>query len=344
MIYFNLLIIFLIIIFIHEFGHYIIARLFKVTVTDFSIGFGKVLYKFTDRNKTKWKFSLIPLGGYVKIKGLESIFRNIQTDKDDLNSFKNINLSKKISILLAGSLFNIISAWLILFLLLFFLGIPTYSPIIGKVFDETPAAINDLQKDDRIISINDKLINNFGDISKIIKKSKSIKIEILRKDDILVKEFDLLFDDNQNRFIIGISSNSIPEIKRYLFFQSLIESFSFIPTYYIETYKYMVNAYSQKTLANEMAGPIGIVKMADKLMLDQIKGIIIIFISISLFVGLFNLLPIPLLDGGHIIYFIFQSVFSNSLPPLITRIYLTLGIFIISLLFLVITYNDIFYK
>ena len=86
------------------------------------------------------------------------------------------------------------------------------------------------------------------------------------------------------------------------------------------------------------------VKMADQLMLDEIKGIIFIFIMISLFVAIFNLLPIPLLDGGHIIYFSVSAIFSNTLPHIVTRVYLTIGITIISFLFIIITFNDIFYK
>ena len=101
MIYINLIIIFLLIILIHELGHYTIARLFKTTVTDFSIGFGKVLFQFKDRYSTKWKFSLIPLGGYVKIKGLESIF-NSSKGIDGKNvhliaQLININNSKMIN-------------------------------------------------------------------------------------------------------------------------------------------------------------------------------------------------------------------------------------------------------
>ncbi len=84
--------------------------------------------------------------------------------------------------------------------------------------------------------------------------------------------------------------------------------------------------------------------MADQMMLDQIKGVLFLFIVISLFVGLFNLLPIPLLDGGHILYFVVSKIFSNSLPEYITRIYLAIGITIISFLFIVVTFNDIFYK
>ena len=84
--------------------------------------------------------------------------------------------------------------------------------------------------------------------------------------------------------------------------------------------------------------------MADKLMLDKLKGVLLIFIMISLFVGLFNLLPIPLLDGGHIVYFIIRSMFSDALPSFVTRIYLIAGITIISFIFIIITLNDIFYK
>ena len=86
------------------------------------------------------------------------------------------------------------------------------------------------------------------------------------------------------------------------------------------------------------------VKMADQLMLDKLKGVLFIFIMISLFVGIFNLIPIPLLDGGHIIYFTLRSIFSDTLPHIVTRIYLTIGITIISFLFIFVTLNDIFYK
>ena len=86
------------------------------------------------------------------------------------------------------------------------------------------------------------------------------------------------------------------------------------------------------------------VKMADQLMLDKLRGVMFIFIMISLFVGIFNLIPIPLLDGGHIIYFTFRSIFSDTLPYIVTRIYLAIGITIISFLFIFVTLNDIFYK
>ena len=104
------------------------------------------------------------------------------------------------------------------------------------------------------------------------------------------------------------------------------------------------NTINNNTITKELAGPIGMVKMADQLMLDKIKGVMFIFVMISLFVGIFNLIPIPLLDGGHIIYFTLRYIFSDTLPHIVTRIYLTIGITIISFLFIFVTLNDIFYK
>ena len=107
MIYINLILVFLVLVAIHEYGHYIVARWFKAEVTDFSIGFGKPLLKFTDKNGTTWKLSPIPLGGYVKIKGLDNIFSPKSNHEE--GSFQSLTLFQKILVLLAGSIFNIFS-------------------------------------------------------------------------------------------------------------------------------------------------------------------------------------------------------------------------------------------
>jgi len=344
MIYINLLIIFLLLIFIHELGHYSMARLFGIHVYVFSIGFGKSLFTFEDKKNTIWKISLIPLGGYVKIKGLESIFQNANQKNYDHDSFQSINLFKKIIILLAGSFFNILSAWICLFCVLFFLGIATFSPEVGKVVENSPASINDIREGDIISQINGYSIKEFNDIPRAIDNKDFISIEIIRNNNIILKEFELKFNKEINKFIMGISSTNNSIIHRFSFFKSFSQSIFFIPDYYKATFDYLINSINNNTITNELAGPIGMVKMADQLMLDKFKGVLFIFILISLFVGIFNLLPIPLLDGGHIIYFILRSFFSESLPLVVTRIYLAIGITIISFLFIFVTLNDIFYK
>ena len=344
MIYINLLIIFLLLIFIHELGHYSAACLFGAKVTDFSIGFGKSLFVFKDKRNTRWKISLIPLGGYVKIKGLESIFQQHSDKNYDNDSFQSLNLIKKIIILLAGSIFNIVSAWICLFCILFFFGIATFSPEVGKVIENSAASMNDIREGDIIARVNGYEIKEFSDISRSFKKTNFISIEIIRNNEFIFKEFELKYNKEMNKYVIGISSTNTPIINRFSFFNSLTQSIIFIPNYYYATFDYLIKSIKNNTITNELAGPIGMVKMADQLMLDKLKGVLFIFIMISLFVGIFNLIPIPLLDGGHIIYFTLRSIFSDTLPHIVTRIYLTIGITIISFLFIFITLNDIFYK
>ena len=342
MIYINLILVFLVLVAIHEYGHYVVARWFKAEVTDFSIGFGKPLLKFTDKNGTTWKLSPIPLGGYVKIKGLDNIFS--PKSNDEQGSFQSLTLFQKILVLLAGSIFNIFSAWFALFCIFFFFGIVSLMPIIGSVSENSSAFENDLREGDKILEINNISIEEFSDIPKAIGNNPSINILIERNNQIIEKNFDLKFNSELNRYIIGISSPQNPIIDKYNLIDSIKNSSLFIPTYYVASFSFLQQSYKENTLGDQLAGPIGIVKNADQMMLDQVRGVLFLFIIISLFVGLFNLLPIPLLDGGHIIYFIIRRIFSNSLPEFITRVYLAVGITIISFLFIVVTYNDIFYK
>ena len=342
MIYINLILVFLVLVAIHEYGHYIVARWFKAEVTDFSIGFGKPLLKFTDKNGTTWKLSPIPLGGYVKIKGLDNIFSPKSNDEE--GSFQSLKLFQKILVLLAGSIFNIFSAWFALFCIFFFFGIVSLMPIIGSVSENSSAFENDLREGDKILEINNISIEEFSDIPKAIGNNPSINILIERNNQIIEKNFDLKFNSELNRYIIGISSPQNPIIDKYNLIDSIKNSSLFIPTYYVASFSFLQQSYKENTLGDQLAGPIGIVKNADQMMLDQVRGVLFLFIIISLFVGLFNLLPIPLLDGGHIMYFIIRRIFSNSLPEFITRVYLAVGITIISFLFIVVTYNDIFYK
>ena len=342
MIYINLLIVFICIVFIHEFGHYLFARIFKAEVTDFSIGFGKPIFQFKDKNNTIWKICPIPLGGYVKIKGLDSVFQ--KNSNDEPGSFQSLQLYQKIFILLAGSVFNILSAWIALFSIFFFFGIASFLPIIGKVMDDSAAKENDLRVNDVIISVNNLQIDEFSDIPKALGSDKSISLLLERGGQIIEKNFDLKFNDEINRYVIGISTNNEPIIDKYNLNKSIQNSLIFIPTYYAASINFLKKSYQDNTLGDQLAGPVGIVKMADQMMLDKIRGVIFLFIVISLFVGVFNLLPIPLLDGGHIVYFVISKIFSNSLPELVTRIYIATGITIISFLFIFITFNDIFYK
>ena len=191
-----------------------------------------------------------------------------------------------------------------------------FAPIIGKIADDSPAEINDLRVNDLIISVNDNEINEFSDIPKALGDNNFISLLIQRENTLIEKNFQLEFNNEVNRYLIGISSTNEPIIDKFNFSESIQNSLRFIPTYYSATISFLHQSYQNNTLGEQLAGPVGIVKMADQMMLDKIRGVIFLFIMISLFVGIFNLLPVPLLDGGHIVYFIVSKIFSNSLPEL----------------------------
>jgi len=344
MIYINLLIIILLIIFIHELGHYCTARLFNTQVTDFSIGFGKSIYNFVDKHNTNWKISIIPLGGYVKIKGLDTIFQNKLSKTDEVGTFQSLSLLKKILILLAGSFFNILSVFLILFILIFFVGFKSYTNEIGGIIENSPAAENDIRKGDLILSINDNVINNFNDIIKNIGNKESVFLLIGRKNFLIKKNIKLEYDEERKQYILGITNSDNFITDKFHFINSFKNSFFSILDFYFQLFNSLEQSFKKNNIANDLAGPIGIVKNVDKFHLNDLSGILNMFIIFSLSISMLNLLPIPLLDGGHIVYFTIRSIFSNSLPEFITKMYLIVGFTIISFLFLIITFNDIFYK
>ena len=328
---------------IHEYGHYTASRFFGAKVTDFSIGFGKSLFNFTDRHGTTWKIAPIPLGGYVKIKGFDSIFSKKENNEE--GSFQNLSLFPKICVLLAGSFFNFLSVFIILFCMYFVSGSPSFKPIVGNVIEDSAAMENDIRVGDEILEINEIKINEFTDISKIISQSSEIDIIIERNQNLLNKKIQLKFNKEFNKYFLGIApSNEFVVLNKYSIYLSIKNSFEFIYTIYSQTFIHLSKSFKNNTLQDELAGPIGIVKNANNFMLDNFGGITLFFIVISLSIGLLNLLPIPMLDGGHILYFIIRRIFSNSLPEIVTRIYFAIGISTLLFIFLVVTYNDIFYK
>lgn len=334
-----------VLVFIHELGHFSVARWFGVKVYDFSIGFGPKLFtkEFMD---TRWSLSLIPLGGYVKMKGQEDLDpTKLSLDSD---SYNVLTPFKRILILLAGPGANFLLAF-ILYLAIALMGHQTLGSTIGGVVKDSPAQIAGLVKNDKIIQINNTKIYTWTDLSKVIKTSDaSMKFVIQRDNKIRVFTLKARMTNSKNMFkedikkmMIGISPAPILVSVSYGLFDGI--GFAYEKTVEAST---MIFQGVQKLIqgivpSSEVGGVISIGKVISDASQNGIVAIFIIGALISVNLGVLNLLPIPALDGGHIMFNLYEMITKRK-PSEKVLIQLTIiGWIMLGGLMILGLYNDI---
>jgi len=334
-----------VLVFIHELGHYSVAKYYGVTVYDFSIGFGKKLITKRFFN-TNWSISLIPLGGYVRMKGQEDIDPTNQNMDND--SYNRLSPLKRIMILLAGPGANFLLAF-VLYFAVALMPHQTLSSTIGKVLPNSPALQAGLQKGDKIIKINDTDIKSWQEMSKTISNSKtSMNITVLR--DNQKKYFTLntkltntqnMFKEKIKRQMIGIAPAPIAVTISYGLYDGLISAYDQT----IQSSK-MIFQGVQKLIQgivphSEVGGVISIGKVISQASNTGIISLFLIAALISVNLGVLNLLPIPALDGGHIMFNIYEMITKRK-PNQKVLIQLTIMGWLILLGLMVLgLYNDI---
>jgi len=299
-------------IFFHELGHYFAARLMGVYVEVFSIGFGKKLFSF-DKWNTQWSISAIPLGGYVKMKGQDdSDPTNISLDND---SYNVKTPAQKIFILLAGPAANFVLAFVLYFFIA--LGGPSIlSPVIGKVVKESPAFVAGLETNDTIISINGIAIATWDEMAKSISSSKgSLNVEIERNGYVefktltpKVSEATNMFNELIEKKMIGIGSAGVTHKLELSAGETL--SYATDKTIWAST---MIFTGVKKLItgdvpAKELGGVISIVKLTSDATAAGWMSVLFFAALISVNLGVLNLLPIPALDGGHIMFNLYEMI------------------------------------
>ncbi len=339
-------------VFLHEMGHYLAARAMGVKVERFSIGFGKILKKVYCCN-TEWAFSAIPLGGYVKMKG--------QDDSNPLakdyapDSYSSKKPWQRIIILLAGPLANIMTAFVI-YLILAFHGAPLIAasgyiePIVGEVQKDSPAQKAGLKKGDKIVSVNGQKIIYWYQISKAITKSADpVKLKVERDGKILKLKLYTMsirgkneFGQNIKRRIIGIAPQ-IPKDKLVKFHGSEILFYAWNET---KNASLLITKGVGKMATGEIGsenvgGPITIFDLLMKF--AQAGFLYLLFISalFSVNLGILNLLPIPALDGGHIMFNLYEIVSGKELSENVFYKLTVLGWILLGALMMLGFYNDI---
>ncbi len=344
---YSLIIVLGILITFHELGHFLIARLFGVGVEVFSIGFGPKIFG-KKMGLTEYKVAAIPLGGYVKMVG-ESPDSEIDEDMKSL-SFTHKHVFKRICIVAAGPVFNLILAALIFWAIFYSKGIIDFLPVVGGVGEGSPAYTSGLQKDDLITEINGTEIKVWNDLSKIIKKSNGspIKITIDRKGEQLffeiipeVGEYKDIIGDTKTKYQIGISnSDNVIQIPLSLY-ESLIKSIENTTFVTTTTFKVFIRLIQGKISADNLGGPIKIAIIAGEQAREGFLNLINLIAVLSINLAILNLLPIPVLDGGHIMFFLIEAVARRPVSIKIREKAQQVGMVLLLALMIFVFYNDI---
>ena len=361
------LILLTIVVFIHEYGHYYFARKYGVGVTAFSVGFGKELFGWTDKNGTRWKFSAIPFGGYVKFFGDHNVFSDFnkeelrkqysEEDQKKLLAFKP--LYQRNLIAFGGPLANFILAFVIFLSVFMFVGKDFTPAIIAEVQKESPAETYGLKKNDILLNIDGNKVESLMDVPKFITLSNDDFIEfiVLRNNDEytlkvkpnLVESTDDFGNPFEKRMVgiqIGANNNTINHVKlgptkaAYYSAKEII----FVSQKTLS----MMWGYIQKLWGKgygdvrQLGGPIKIAQISGDVAKMGLLPFIIIIAYISISLGLINLFPIPLLDGGHIALNTIEGIRGKEFNKGTIDITFRIGFSIVVTLMVFTTINDIY--
>ena len=351
----------LVVVFIHEYGHYYFAKRFGVGVTDFSIGFGKELFGWNDKSGTRWKFCVIPLGGYVKFFGDRNVYSQADQEKvlkqyskeDQDKLFVLKPLYQRALIVFGGPLANFILAIFIFFSIYTFAGKDFTPAVINEVLKDTPAMFAGLKDNDIVVSIDGNKVKSIMDVSKYITMSTDevINFTINRFDEDLifrVKPNMVETEDNLGNKLIkrmvgiklGAYNNEINHVKlgpaKALFY-------SVNEVYYVSvsSLKYIGSMIRGSGDSSQLGGPIRIAKISGQVAEFGILPFISLMAYISISLGLINLFPIPMLDGGHLMFYGIEKVLGRPLSQKVQEVFFRIGMFLLLSLMFFTTYNDI---
>lgn len=347
-----------VLVFVHELGHYLMAKFTGVKVDEFSIGFGKKLWGFTDRSGTEWKICAIPLGGYCKFLGDGDAASSTDesasvAEEDKKYAFAFQNPFKKLAIVIAGPAANYVFAILVFAGVFFFLGKVDFPAVVGEVIKGGAAEQAGVLAGDRILKVNGKAVNSFAEVRQEVdmNTAEKVSLEIKRGEQLITLSFPLKvipLEEEVNqpaepKAMLGIRSVNIVEVQpsqislAAAFRDATLEAWRITEM----TLRGVGQMITGKRDADEVGGIIRIAEMSGDISKQSGFLDLLIFAALlSINLGLINLFPIPLLDGGHVVIYLIEIVTGKELNETVKDYVFKFGLFLIISLMVFATYND----
>ena len=321
---------------VHEFGHFITAKLTGMKVEEFSIGFGPNIYQ-QQEGETLYSLRMLPLGGYNKIAGMDP-----DDPEDPERGFNSKPVSSRMLVILAGSLMNILLPVLIFFglFLAFGMDVPENKPVLGQIIEGYPAEQSGLKEGDRILSINGKPVHEWLDIRKNIADSgmQPIPFEIQRDQEKLTITVTPGVNPETGKPFIGVVS-SLKNV-RLTPVQAAVASVTATKNIIKNMYASLYHMVTGKTKA-EFSGPVGVAKMAGEVAHKGFDRLMQFTAMLSLNLAIINLLPLPALDGGHFLILLIEAVTGHKLGKTAMQNIQKVGVAMILALTIFATFKDL---
>lgn len=349
------LVILTVLVFVHEMGHYLIARRNGVRVEVFSIGFGREIFGWTDKVGTRWKFSLIPLGGYVKMFGdanaasmPDGSLRELSDEEREV-AFHAKRLGQRAWIVAGGPLANFLFAIVLLAGLFMVVGQPFTPAVIGGVVADSAAEEAGFQPGDRIVEINGEAIERFEQVQRLVRLApeKDLLVKVLRDDaevelDVRPRRFVETdnFGNRQEIGQLGVSRTGV-EYARHGPFEAIWRAVDETVDLTVGTLGAVGEIIRGTRSPRELGGPIKIAEMSGQVAEIGLVSVIWFMAVLSINLGLINLFPIPMLDGGHLLFYAVEAVLGKPLGDRAQEYGFRIGLALVLSLIVFVTWNDI---
>ena len=337
-----------VLVFVHELGHYLAARWRGVHVETFSIGFGRALVRWTDRVGTVWKLAWIPLGGYVKLHGQEQpedVPEDVRAAWVEGRTFHGKPVLSRAIVVAAGPAANFLLAAVLFAVLFATAGRPVSVPVIGEVMPDSAAASAGLLAGDRVTAIDGAKIARFEDLQRIIAGApdKTISVDIERDghpESLQVHTGTREGALNRRIGVLGVKGGA-PEFKQLDPLTAVAAGIQQTWDVTLQTIQGLGQMLTGARSADELSGPLGIAQLSGQVASLGIASLVSFIAVLSVNLGLINLFPIPILDGGHLVLYLFEALRGRPVSPRLQEIGFRAGFAVLAGLFVFATWNDL---